>query len=72
MTELNYCSMAIASSHKIKFEISIDQLPASTQHGVSDMFFNLYLVKILKIAQNSTTNKAKEKLGTILVLESLD
>ncbi len=58
--------MAIASSHEIKFEIRIDQLPASSQHGVSDMFFNLYLVNIFKIAQNSTTNTAREKLATIL------
>jgi hypothetical protein len=34
-----------------------------------DMFCNFYLVKNNKIAENSTTTKAREKISTDLVLE---
>jgi hypothetical protein len=37
---------------------------------VPDMFYNFYLVKNHKIAKNSTTTKAREKISTFL--ESLE
>jgi hypothetical protein len=40
------------------------------QHVLADMFCNFYLVKNHKIAKNSTTTKAREKISTDL--ESLE
>ncbi len=50
-----------------------NQLPVSVprwQHGSLDMFCNFYFVKNHKIANNSMTTKAREKICTDL--ESLE
>jgi hypothetical protein len=42
------------------------QLPISAARLVPDMFCNFYLVKNHKIANNSATTKAREKISTYL------
>jgi hypothetical protein len=46
------------------------QLPISAARLVPDMFCNFYLVKNHKIANNSATTEAREKISTYL--ESLE